>query len=119
MMDARNAIIGERVRFYRTSKSWSRQKLVEMLKIPISGAQMSKYESGLSRWPADLVIEIAGLFKLDIRMLLSKDAPTPAEKGTAEWEAEKYKNLLLSLPDDQRQLCYSTISGMTKINIQE
>lgn len=115
MLDKRNEYIGKRVRFYRTAKGISLEKLAAELPLRISSQQLAKYETGLSRWPVDLVSHIAAVLKEDILFLIDAEENGVAiGKGTPEWEAEKYKNRLLKLTPWLRGLCYKTIDRMAK-----
>lgn len=64
-----NVRIGERVRRYRKIKGITMETLGSSLPHPVSGAMMARYETGGSRWPADLLCEIATFLEVDIRNL--------------------------------------------------
>lgn len=112
MTDAINALIGERVRFYRTSKGITLDKMAASFSVPISGQQLAKYEVGKSRWPADLLIEIAKDLRLDIRLLTGLEDGKHEGKDDAEWDAERYKSIILSLNEKARKVVYKIIDGI-------
>ena len=116
MTDPRNKLIGDRVRYYRTSKGWSLDKLATSIENPLSGQQLAKYETGVSRWPTDLVCDIAVTMRVDVRLLVGLESGKHEGKETDEWEAEKYKNLLLGMPRDFRSFMYNTINMLIKLN---
>ena len=111
----RNALIGERVRFYRTSKELSLEKLANSLPTPVSGQQLAKYETGVSRWPADLLVDIAVKMRIDIRLLTGLESGKHEGKDTPEWEAEKYKSIILSLSERTRKVIFKIIDGVATL----
>ena len=109
----RNAIIGDLVRYYRTSRDMSMQKLADALAEPFTHQQMAKYETGKSRWPADLLLEIADILEVDIQFLMVKKGINTDNHEA--WAAERYKSIMLKLPFKARQVVYSIIDGVVKI----
>ncbi len=110
-----NSFIGERVRFYRTSHGLSMETMAEKFSTPISGQMLARYETGKARWPADLVIEIASYLHVDIRLLTGQQDIKPEGDDEKEWEAEKYKHLLLSMSDKARKVIYYLIDGVKNL----
>lgn len=107
-----NKVIGERVRFYRTTRKMTMEKLAEQLAVPISPTQLHKYETGVSRWSADLVCDIAMIFRLDVRLLLGMEDGKHEGKSTEEWDAERYKCIILTLPVKVRGVIYRIIDSI-------
>jgi transcriptional regulator with XRE-family HTH domain len=110
----RNALIGERVRFYRTARDMSMAQLCDMLEIDITLQQFARYETNLSRWPADLLCQVADALQTDIRILLGLEEQSKKLKGP-EWEAEKYKGIILDLPAKSRKAVFNMIDGLAGI----
>lgn len=110
----RNELIGDRVKFYRTSKKISRAKLVKCLPRKLTHQQFGRYEAGASRWPADLVCEVAEMLQIDIRLLLAMENGARERKDTREFIAEKYKSIMLSFDDKQRNFLYRIIDEAIK-----
>lgn len=73
--------------------------------------QLSRYETNLSRWPADLLCEVAEALEVDIRILLGLEDQTGKLKGP-EWHAEKYKVIILKLPEKSRKAVFNMIDGL-------
>lgn len=117
MIVARNATIGERVRYYRTSKEMSMEKLGSMMTPPITAQQVAKYETASSRWPADTLCSVAQALRVDIRVLAGLDDKAP--KSTEEWEAERYKAILLNLHVRARKVVYRIIDSVATLEIKE
>lgn len=115
----RNAIIGERVRFYRTTRELSLDKLCKMLQNPITGQQLARYETGQSRWPADLIINIADVLGVELRELTTHDGRARKNQtepvNVEEWEAERYKRKILKLSESARRMVFGFIDDMKKI----
>lgn len=112
MMTDRNAIIGERVRFYRTAQDISQVRMAEELPRKISPQQLAVYESGKSRWPADLLCEVGDFLKIDIRILAGVEDPGEHQ---GDWEAERYKNILLSMKKKMREMAYAFIDKINEL----
>lgn len=119
MTDARNILVGERVRFYRTSKGLSLVKMASAFPYRVSGNQLAKYETGQSRWPADMLCEVAVILKVDIRLLTGMEDGKHEGKNTAEWEAERYKCILLALHDRARKALFKIIDIVATLPIVE
>lgn len=107
-----NYLIGERVRFYRTSHGISLENLGAAVTNPISGQMLARYETGQSRWPADLVVDISTELGVDIRLLTGLEDKKPLMESTEEWELEKYKHILFSMSDKARKIIYLIINGV-------
>lgn len=116
MQQPRNALIGERVRFYRTARDMTMSDLAARLENPITQQQLARYETGISRWPADLLVDIAVIFKLDIRLLTGLEDGKHEGKEDDEWDAEKYKSILLTMPIAARKVVYGIIEDLRKLN---
>lgn len=113
MSNEHNAIIGYNIRFYRSTRDISLQKLSTMLAEPISGQQLAKYETGQSRWPADLVCEIADILEVDINTILGVSHNNDESAiGTAQWDAEKVKALFLRMPEKKRKISISVVEAI-------
>lgn len=110
-----NELIGERVRFYRTSRKLSLEHVAEKLPTPITGAQLARYETGQSRWPADTLVGIARILRTDIRLLVGLEDGKHEGKSSPEWDAEKYKCIMLELPEKNRKIIYKIIDGIMKL----
>lgn len=114
-MEDRNKLIGQRVRHYRTAKQMSLDALAGLLPRQLSAQQLANYEVGKSRWPADLVCELAVVFGVDIRLLVGMEYGKHEGKDNHEWEAEKYKTKLLALRPMVRNVIYKTIDELEQI----
>ncbi len=113
----RNKLIGERVRFYRTANDMGLDALAISLPVAMtSAAMLSRYETGASRWPADLLAAVAMVLRVDIRLLIGLEDGKHEGKENHEWEAEKYKIVILSLPDRFREVCYKIIDAISKLS---
>ncbi len=110
-----NELIGERVRFYRTTRKMSLEHVGGKLPIPITAAQLARYETGQSRWTADTLVGIAKVLRVDIRLLVGLEDGKHEGKDSPEWDAEKYKCMLLELPEKTRRIVYKIIDGITKL----
>lgn len=115
MLDARNKLTGERVRYYRTAREMSLQKLADSLPVPVGAQQLSKYENGVSRWPADLVCDLAKVLRVDVRLLLGLEDGKHEGKDSAEWDAERYKHTLLNMTQKARRVAYRIIDGVATL----
>lgn len=113
MTTDRNTLIGDRVRFYRTAKGWSLATLAGMMPKPICGQQLARYETGQCRWPANLLIDMAVALAVDIRILTGLEDGKHEGKDNAEWDAERYKYLMLKLPEKARKVLYKIIDELT------
>lgn len=70
--ETRNDMISEKIRTERTLRGISLAELSSRLKEnPIQLKQLSKYERGESRWPADLVAEVALVLEVPVANLLT------------------------------------------------
>ena len=85
--------------------------LCESIAIAISLQQMANYEKNISRWPADLLCEVAEALEVDVRILMGLEGKTPGIKSP-EWQAEKYKTITLKLPDKSRRAVFNMIDGL-------
>lgn len=115
MVINRNILIGERVRFYRTSKGLTQAEMASALPVPLSGQQLSKYENGDNRWPADTLIGIAIFLGIDIRLLTGLEDGKHEGKDSDGWEAERYKNILLGMRERARKVIYKIIDGVATL----
>lgn len=104
-----NTLIGDRVRFYRTSRKLTLEALGERLQQPLSYQMLARYEAGEAHWRADLVCEVAKLLRIDVRLLLAAEEDGRVVKGTPEWKADKYKNTLLNISEKAREAIYRLI----------
>lgn len=102
-----NSLISSRVTFFRKTRGMSMSELAAKLKHPLSHQQIQKYESGQSRWPADMVCEVAELLEINVGQLLCQDEVVDLEQKSVEYEAEKYKQLIKQLPAELRSLVYN------------
>lgn len=111
----RNTIIGERVRYYRTTQKLSLKDAADQVERKITPQMLSLYEKGKSSWPADLICELAKVLRIDPRLLLGMESGRHERKDSPEWEAEKYKNSLLGLKHKSRAVVYKIIDGMVEL----
>lgn len=70
MINAKNVAIGIKVRTHRKARGLSMEQLCDLLTDKITPQQMALYETGKSRWPADLICDIARILPADVRKLL-------------------------------------------------
>lgn len=111
----RNTIIGENVRYYRTARRLSLQELANGLPRKLTAQQIANYETGKSRWPADLLAEVSLFLRADIRRLVGTEFSIRPRKESEEWKAESYKNILLSMKGKTRLLVYRIIDAIEDI----
>lgn len=115
----RNAIIGQKVRFYRTAKNISMEKLCDMLPTKITHQQLARYETDQSRWPADLLCEIALALNVETELLLGIGKDAKRWLHPDEPEAERHKMLLLELPERGRKIIYQVITGLHQFDEEQ
>lgn len=68
-----NAIIGARVRYKRVALDMSMGEVVAELRNPITIQQFANYERGISRWPVDLLSDVARILSMDIKALCEEE----------------------------------------------
>lgn len=110
----RNKIIGERVRFYRTTQNISLQDMAAALAKPITLQMLSKYETGGNRWAAEMVCSCAEVLKVDVKLLLGME-DSPLVPGDIAWDAEHYKWQLVLLGERARKIVFTIIDALSKM----
>lgn len=105
------------MRKYRISRRLSLARLIK--KLPPDTApfpqQLARYETGQSRIPADLLVDIAKALRVDIRSLVHPDGVRNASGNPDENNADKYRNILLGFPERTRRLIYKIIDGVATL----
>ena len=66
-MPSINESVGARVRAVRTDCGMSIGEVVAELRNPITIQQFANYEKGVSRWPVDLLVDVARILEFDIQ----------------------------------------------------
>lgn len=73
-MNEINTTIGSRVRAARNSMGFAIVDVTSQLRKPITIQQFARYENGGSRWPVDLLVEVAGILHMKIESLCEEEA---------------------------------------------
>jgi transcriptional regulator with XRE-family HTH domain len=116
MSKDRNQIIGERVRYYRTARNLSQQAVVDQLQQKMTAQNFALYETGQSRWPADLLCEISEILRVGVHLLYTVDHMRFQRKRDPDWEAEKYKTVMLGMTPRIRKITYRIIDIIAELN---
>lgn len=107
-----DAVVGQNIRFHRTSKGISQEKLAEAMGITFQ--QVQKYEKGTNRVSASRIADAAKALGVDILDLFSGVDVPKGDAAVVSAKAMKLMRLLSRMPDSSVDTMLAVARGLVK-----